>query len=448
MSNAMSRSKSRWKGALLATVAGAAVSPLAAKASMQVGVYLNPIGSAGPYSTNYLTPDQNGTSIPLYVYATVTGTNPVTTVPGTPQAVQISTGNFDGLQYVYYNVLATGGNAGGVTGGFNSSNGAVLNSTLGFNSSTNDASGNASAGVASQVGSINLGLGSTLGNASAGSTVAIGASSAWNVNAPAGSAVSSSAMTQFAKPRAGAPVWSNYASYNSSTGYTYLNDGTNVVIGNGSNGLATNQVAFLVETLSYTPSAFNASSPGALTSVNFSVQTPFNSGGGSILNNTSYAASNSFNDSSQAYTSYNSSSGSSISALTSSNYSSGHTVTLTDTLPGDANGDGTVGTADLSVVIHFFNSAQTAWANGNFDGSGTIDTGDLSDVIHFFNASLGSLPAEMAAPASLLDDPQAVALLESIGVTPVAAVPEPTSIAFLGLGAAAVLGRRRSRSTK
>jgi hypothetical protein len=228
--------------------------------------------------------------------------------------------------------------------------------------------------------------------------------------------------------------------------YTYQNDGTNIVIGTGSNGLATNQVAFLVEKFGYTPSAFNTSTPGSLISTSFSIGTPFN-GSTSTLNSTNYAPSNSFNDSTTSITTYSSTSGSSLTALTSSAYQSGHTVTLTDTLPGDANGDGTIGTADLAVVIHFFNQAQTSWANGNFDGSGTIDTGDLADVIHFFNQSVGGLPADMVAPPALLDDPAAVALLESIGVTPVAAVPEPASLSLLGLGAVAVLGRRRHRGS-
>jgi hypothetical protein len=442
MSNAMSRSKSRWKGALLAAVATAVVSPLAANASMSVGVYLNPLDSASPKSLIYITPDQTGTAIPLYVYATVTGVNPVTSTSGTTSA-PISSGDFNGLQYLYYNLQATGGSVSGLTGGITST---TLNSTLGFDSTENtDPGGNTSGGTAAQAGLIDLAPGSTL---AAGTTmVAVGAPTAFN----ASGAVSSSAMTQFAKPRAGGPVWSNYSTFNASNSppYTYANDGTNIIIGTGSNGLATNQVAFLVETIKFTPSAFNPSSPSNLVSTSFSIGTPFNSGGGSILNSTSYAASNSFADSPVSASTYSSTSGSSLATLTSSNYSAGHSVTITDTMNGDAQALGNVGPGDLGLVLGHFGLVDTKWADGNFlyysNGNSTIGPGDLGLVLGSFGLNIGALPSEMPADPELLADPSAVALLESYGVTPVSAVPEPASFGVIGLLAAAGLGRRRRR---
>jgi hypothetical protein len=440
MSNAMSRSKSRWKGALLATVAGAVVSPLAARASMTVGVYLNPIGT-GLQNLKYLTPDNTGTAIPLYVYAIVSGTGAVTTTPNGSANV-ISTGNFDGLQYLYYNLLATGGNSAGLTGGITAT---TLNSTLGFDSQgTDQGSSNTSGGAGAQAGLVNLTPGSSLGNSSAGAFVAVGATSALGAT----SAISSSAMTQFAKPRSGGPVWNNYGIVNGS-GYTSYADGTDIIIGNGSNGVPVNSVAFLVEKFNYTPSAFSVSSPGSLKSVTFSIGTPFN-GSTSILASAAYAPSNSFNDSSQSYTTYNSASGSSISKLTSTYYTSAHTVTLTDTLSGDVNADGTVGFSDLGIVLGHYGLVDTKWADGNLlyystPADTTIGFGDLGLVLGSYGLNIGSAPSTMAADPQLLADPQAVALLESYGITPVSAVPEPASLGMIGLVSAAVLGRRRRR---
>jgi len=456
MSNAMSRSKSRWKGALLATVAGAVVSPLAAKASMQVGVYLNPIGqtpvvvggvTTNPQTNEYLTPASVGVGIPLYVYATVTGTGNVTPVSGSTGAVAgISTGTFNGLQYLYYNLMATGGNAAGISGAISAP---TLNATLGFDSTEGSpgdgGSGNQSGGSAAQAGTPQNAALSTLG--AGAEVVAVGSPAAWAGTVAATSPVSSSAMTDFAKPRAGNAVWSNYQTYSGGT-YTYANDGTNIIIGTGSNGLATNQVAFLVEKFTYTPASFNVSSVGNLVGANFGIQAPVNSSGGSLLNGSQYVQANSFNDSGTSVYVYNSSTGSPLAALTSSNYSIGHTVTLTDTMNGDANGDGSVGFADLGIVLGHYGLTDTNWSDGNFlysttPADTTVGFGDLGLVLGSYGLHIGSAPADIAADSQLLADPQAVALLESYGITPVSAVPEPASLGVLGLLAAAGLGRRR-----
>jgi len=458
MSNAMSRSKSRWKGALLATVAGAVVSPLAAKASMSVGVYLAPLDqtptivggvNTTPITTEYLTPASVGVGIPLYVYATVTGTGNVTPVSGSTGAVAgISTGTFNGLQYLYYNLMATGGNAAGISGAISAP---TLNATLGFDSTEGSpgdgGSGNQSGGSAAQAGTPQNTALSTLG--AGAEVVAVGSPAAWAGTVAATSPVSSSAMTDFAKPRAGNAVWSNYQTYSGGT-YTYANDGTNIIIGTGSNGLLANQVAFLVEKFTYTPSAFALSTAGNNTAVSFGIQAPVNSSGGSLLNGTQYVQANSFNDSGTSVYVYNSSTGSPLAALTSSNYSIGHSVVLTDTLIGDATGSGTIGFSDLSEVLTHYGATDTNWSDGNFqyyanNADTTISFSDLSLVLTHYGSTLGAAPADAVADPALLDNPQAVALLESYGITPVSAVPEPASLGVVGLLAAAGLGRRRRR---
>ena len=154
MSNAMSMSKSRWKGALLATVAASVLSPLAAKAqSMSISMTLSPLGGSGFQHAEYIAPDA---TVPVYIYATVTG------------ASAISSSYIDGLQYLYYNVNQPGG--------INTSDGKIISATpnaaLGFNAN------------GSQSGATNFSSG----------TLGVG---------------DSSVMTSMAKPRSGSPVWSS-----------------------------------------------------------------------------------------------------------------------------------------------------------------------------------------------------------------------------------------------
>jgi hypothetical protein len=94
-------------------------------------------------------------------------------------------------------------------------------------------------------------------------------------------------------------------------------------------------------------------------------------------------------------------------------------------LLGDSNADGHVDLTDLSTVLNNFGSTTNAWTSGNFDGASTIDLTDLSDVLNNFglsnpNASDGGLSFGGAV-----------------------ATPEPASLAVVGLGAVALISRRR-----
>ncbi len=91
-------------------------------------------------------------------------------------------------------------------------------------------------------------------------------------------------------------------------------------------------------------------------------------------------------------------------------------------LLGDSNADGAVDLTDLSTVLNNFGASTLAWTSGNFDGASTIDLTDLSDVLNNFGSSNPN-PSGIGTPV---------------------ATPEPTSLALLTLGTAALLRRRRN----
>jgi hypothetical protein len=58
--------------------------------------------------------------------------------------------------------------------------------------------------------------------------------------------------------------------------------------------------------------------------------------------------------------------------------------------PGDANGDGTVDVADLSVVLTNYNVTGAGWSQGDFTGDGAVDVGDLSILLTNYNKTSGA----------------------------------------------------------
>ena len=105
-----------------------------------------------------------------------------------------------------------------------------------------------------------------------------------------------------------------------------------------------------------------------------------------------------------------------------------NSVLVSPELLGDANADGKIDLSDLSTVLNSFGGTTSAWTSGNFDGAATIDLTDLSDELNNFGASNANasdvLPVVASAGGAI-------------------ASPEPTSLALVGLGAVALLRRRK-----
>jgi autotransporter-associated beta strand protein len=114
----------------------------------------------------------------------------------------------------------------------------------------------------------------------------------------------------------------------------------------------------------------------------------------------------------------------------------GQTITNTDTLAmytyaGDANLDGQITGDDYSGIDFTIQDPNNTggWFNGDFNYDGFVSGDDYSAID--FNILAQGAPFPSAGAASLS------------GVT---AVPEPASISLIGLGATALLGRRRRRT--
>jgi autotransporter-associated beta strand protein len=101
-------------------------------------------------------------------------------------------------------------------------------------------------------------------------------------------------------------------------------------------------------------------------------------------------------------------------------------VLLRYTYFGDANLDGQVNTADFSALAAAFNSASGTWQTGDFNYDGVVNAIDFNLLASDFG--LTPIPGEPLGG-------------QSLG----ALVPEPASLSLVGLGAMALLGRRRRK---
>ncbi|MEM7809666.1 MAG: PEP-CTERM sorting domain-containing protein [Planctomycetota bacterium] len=93
-------------------------------------------------------------------------------------------------------------------------------------------------------------------------------------------------------------------------------------------------------------------------------------------------------------------------------------------LPGDANGDGTVDLADFGILRANFGSTMGTFATGDFNGDMNVDLADFGILRANFGTSVGSDFAALDAWYATV-------------------VPEPTTLALAGLAGFAMLRRRR-----
>jgi autotransporter-associated beta strand protein len=107
-------------------------------------------------------------------------------------------------------------------------------------------------------------------------------------------------------------------------------------------------------------------------------------------------------------------------------------VTIRLTLGGDANLDGQVNFNDFLILQNNFGAPGTRFDQGNFNYDGQTDFNDFLVLQNNFGSSVTGAAVSFTSSQ--------VAAIQAFAAT----VPEPTALAAVGLGAAAVLRRRRA----
>jgi autotransporter-associated beta strand protein len=119
----------------------------------------------------------------------------------------------------------------------------------------------------------------------------------------------------------------------------------------------------------------------------------------------------------------------------------GITVPSTDILVkytyyGDTNLDGAVDGSDYTNIDNGFNNHLTGWQNGDFNYDSIVDGSDYTLIDNAYNMQGNSYGTNSAALI-------ASATAQIAG--PTSAVPEPTTLGLLGIGAVGLLARRRRK---
>ena len=109
------------------------------------------------------------------------------------------------------------------------------------------------------------------------------------------------------------------------------------------------------------------------------------------------------------------------------------------TLLGDVTMDGKVNLVDYGKVLANLNTSGKQWMQGDLNYDGKVNLVDVGLILANFNKSL---PTGFPADTGMVP----IAPLAPTVPTGAPEVPEPASLAVLGIGAAALLSRRRRKA--